>query len=70
MVGDTEADILAGKSAGTKTIGVSYGFHGAKIAESYPDFVVEDITAIISIILAGSAPLTYLPSLYHEGSYY
>jgi len=51
MIGDTEADILAGKSAGTKTIGVSSGFHGSRIVESHPDFVINDIADVIPIIL-------------------
>ncbi|MEK7450986.1 MAG: HAD-IA family hydrolase [Patescibacteria group bacterium] len=52
MVGDTDADILAGKNAKTKTIGVTYGFHGKRIVESNPDYVVDDIAEIIPIILA------------------
>ncbi len=51
MIGDTEADILAGKNAEVKTIGVSYGFHGSHIAESKPDFIIDDIADIIPIIL-------------------
>lgn len=51
MVGDTDADILAGKSAGTKTIGVSYGFLGPRIADSNPDFLVSDIADVVPIIL-------------------
>jgi pyrophosphatase PpaX len=30
MVGDTDADVLAGKNAKTKTVGVTYGFQGKK----------------------------------------
>ena len=51
MVGDTDVDILAGKNARTKTIGVTYGFHGKRIIESNPDYVVDDISEIIPIIL-------------------
>ena len=51
MIGDTEADILAGKNAKVMTIGVSYGFHGSHIAGSKPDFIVEDIVDIIPILL-------------------
>ena len=51
MIGDTEADILAGKNAEVKTIGVSYGFHGFHIAGSKPDFIIDDIADIIPIIL-------------------
>jgi len=51
MIGDTDADILAGKSAGMMTIGVSYGFHGLRIAESHPNFVINDIAEVVPIIL-------------------
>jgi len=51
MIGDTEADILAGKKAKVMTIGVSYGFHGSHIAGSKPDFIVGDIADIIPILL-------------------
>lgn len=51
MVGDTDVDVLAGKNAKTKTIGVTYGFHGKRIKESNPDYVVDDIAEIIPIIL-------------------
>lgn len=51
MIGDTSADIGAGKNAGTFTIGVTYGFHGEKIRDSNPDFVVRDIQEIIPLIL-------------------
>ena len=50
IVGDTDSDILAGKSAGITTIGVTYGFHGEKIHDSKPDFTVDDIAAILKVI--------------------
>lgn len=52
MIGDTDGDIYAGKNAGTRTIGVTFGFRGEKIAEDKPDFVVHDIAEIIPICLA------------------
>jgi pyrophosphatase PpaX len=52
MVGDTDVDILAGKAAGTKTIGVTYGSHGEGIKDFDPDFVVNDISEILEIILS------------------
>ncbi len=51
MVGDTEADIIAGKGARIKTIGVSYGFQGPKIVESKPDFILDDIADVIPLVL-------------------
>jgi pyrophosphatase PpaX len=57
MIGDTEADILAGRKATVMTIGVSYGFQGPRIAGSKPDFIVEDIADVISILLAEDIPI-------------
>jgi len=51
MVGDTSADVFAGKNAGTATVGVSYGFHGDYIKESEPDFIIHHIQDILSIAL-------------------
>lgn len=50
MVGDSPVDIEAGKNAGTKTVGAAYGFHGAKIAESNPDYVIKDIGEVINLL--------------------
>jgi len=51
MVGDADVDVLAGKNAGTATIGVTYGFHGKTIINSEPDWVVDDIEEIIPLVL-------------------
>jgi pyrophosphatase PpaX len=51
MVGDTDVDVLAGKNAHAKTIGVTHGFHGERIRESNPDYVVNDIMEILPIVL-------------------
>jgi len=50
MVGDSPVDIEAGKNAGTLTIGAAYGFHGEKIAESQPDYVIGEIGEVEGII--------------------
>jgi pyrophosphatase PpaX len=49
MVGDTEADVLAGKSAGTRTIGVTYGFGGQLIYQFNPDYVLDDIESLLQL---------------------
>ncbi len=51
MMGDVADDILAGKQAGLKTIGVTYGMLGDRIREHDPDFVIGDITEVLGIIL-------------------
>ena len=50
MVGDMEMDILAGKSAKVKTIGVTYGFMGKDIVSYNPDFVIDNIGEILEIL--------------------
>jgi pyrophosphatase PpaX len=57
MIGDTDGDIQAGKNAGVRTIGVTFGFRGPQIAEDKPDFVVNDISEILEICLS---PVTTL----------
>jgi phosphoglycolate phosphatase len=42
MIGDTSADILAGKNAGTSTCGVSYGFGSmTELQSANPDIIID-----------------------------
>lgn len=50
MVGDTEKDILAGKNAKVKTVGVTYGWLGKDIAQTNPDFMIDNIDELLRII--------------------
>ncbi len=50
MIGDTKDDILAGKSAKVKTIGVTYGFAGKTITDHNPDFVIDDLEELIKVL--------------------
>ena len=50
MIGDSHLDILAGKNAGTKTIRVTYGFHADNLHDPEPDFFIDDITELLSIL--------------------
>ena len=50
MVGDTESDILAGKNAGIKTVGVTYGWIGKDIKKSKPDFVINNIEELLEVL--------------------
>lgn len=50
MIGDSPVDVEAGKNAKTHTIGVTYGFHGERIVETEPDYVIDDISEIIEIV--------------------
>jgi HAD superfamily hydrolase (TIGR01509 family) len=51
MVGDTPADVLAGKAAGTKTCAVTYGF-GAREAllQCAPDHVIESFRELVDLV--------------------
>lgn len=51
FVGDSKADIEAGKAAEVKTIAALYGFHGEKMLEAKPDYAVSDIQEVVPIIL-------------------
>ena len=50
MVGDMEMDILAGKAAKVKTIGVTYGFMGKDIAKHNPDYLIDNIEELVKIL--------------------
>lgn len=49
MAGDTENDILAGKNAKVKTIGVTYGFLGKEIKKHKPDYLIDNIEELLTI---------------------
>jgi len=51
MVGDTAADILAGRNAGVKTVGVTYGFAGEGIRANQPDYVIDYLADVAAILL-------------------
>ena len=51
MMGDTPPDIEAGKNAGVKTIGVTYGQLGQDIVLSHPDFVIDSIDEALQILI-------------------
>lgn len=48
MIGDTDGDILAGKNAKVKTIGVTFGYGSEQsILNSHPDVVVSDLGQLV-----------------------
>jgi len=50
MVGDTDADVLAGKAAGVATCAVTYGALSAdELLAHQPDFIIDSITALPDI---------------------
>jgi len=52
MVGDTELDIMCGKSAGSFTCGVLYGYRSEdRLREINPDFLIKNLNELKSVIL-------------------
>ncbi len=51
MVGDTPADILAGKAAGTMTCGVTYGFGMREaLLGCAPDFLIDSFGELLNLV--------------------
>lgn len=50
MVGDTQTDILAGKNAKIKTVGVTYGWIGNDIKKHNPDFIIDSLPELLKIL--------------------
>lgn len=53
MIGDSERDVLAGKAAGVRTIGVKTG-HGLKNTHEEPDFFFANLEEAVQFILHGN----------------
>lgn len=50
MVGDSEFDIIAGRHAGTITVGVTTGMHKEAMLAQKPDHVFDDIGEVLTIL--------------------
>jgi phosphoglycolate phosphatase-like HAD superfamily hydrolase len=51
MVGDTPADVLAGKAAGTETCAVTYGFGTREaLLQCAPDHVIESFDELVDLV--------------------
>jgi HAD superfamily hydrolase (TIGR01549 family) len=51
MVGDTPADVLAGKAAGTATCAVSYGFGRREaLLQCAPDYVIDTFGELLTLV--------------------
>jgi phosphoglycolate phosphatase len=56
MVGDTPADILAGKAAGVVTCAVTYGFGGREaLLQCAPDYVIDTFGELLPLVHASKA---------------
>lgn len=57
MVGDTPADILAGKAAGVPTCAVTYGYGSLEdLLSCAPEYVVHSFAEVRTILASGAAP--------------
>ena len=56
MVGDTDADVIAGRSIGARTILLTNPMSAHKRNGAVPDFVAADLGAAIDIILGSQLP--------------
>lgn len=55
MVGDSRSDMAAGRAAGVRTLGVTYGYnHGRPIAEEAPDWSTDDLGRFFSELVASA----------------
>jgi HAD superfamily hydrolase (TIGR01509 family) len=55
MVGDTAADILAGKAAGVRTCAVTYGYGSLKeLRQCDPEYVIDTFSALCPLIAGAS----------------
>jgi phosphoglycolate phosphatase len=51
MVGDTVTDLQAGRAAGLRTYGVSWGTHdAARLAQAAPDALEADLTRLLEVV--------------------
>ena len=59
LIGDTEADILAGKALGFTSCGVTSGLRSADILrESSPDYIAEEIGDVLEFVRMHVNPVT------------
>jgi pyrophosphatase PpaX len=49
MVGDTHADIEAGKNASVRTVAALYGFGGERLLALNPNYVIRDLKELLTI---------------------
>lgn len=50
MVGDTLADVEAGRAAGVKTVGTTQGLGKDAIIDHKPDYIIRDISEVLNLI--------------------
>ena len=53
MVGDSAVDILTARNAQVKACGVSWGFQPETFAAAPPDFVIDDMSELVGMVIPG-----------------
>jgi phosphoglycolate phosphatase len=51
MVGDSAVDIMTARNAQVRACGVSWGFQPATFADAPPDFVIDDLSELVGMIV-------------------
>ncbi|MCC6262903.1 MAG: HAD-IA family hydrolase [Bryobacterales bacterium] len=55
MVGDSTVDIQTARNAGCPSCGVTYGFQPETLSDPAPDFLIENLPALLPIVLDSQA---------------
>lgn len=64
VVGDSWADVGAARAAGCPVAAVSYGYDGGRpIEEERPDWVVDDLSKIVSLLAASGSAVMGTPGI-------
>lgn len=53
MVGDSSVDIMTARNAQVRACGVSWGFQPETFAAAPPDFVIDDMSELVGMVIAG-----------------
>lgn len=53
MVGDSAVDILTARNAQVKACGVSWGFQPETFADAPPDFVIDNMSELVGMVIPG-----------------
>jgi len=53
MVGDSAVDVLTARNAQVRACGVSWGFQPETFAEAPPDFVIDEMSELVGMVIAG-----------------
>jgi len=55
MVGDSAVDVMTARNAQVRACGVSWGFQPETFADAPPDFVIDDMSELVGMVIAGKS---------------